>query len=304
MHIFVTGGTGFIGQALCGELYRRGEQVTVLSRRPETVTQRLGLPVEAVASPDYLRDHPVDVVINLAGVPIADRRWSEPRKQLLHDSRVALTQQLVDAIAAAPNPPRVLVSASAVGYYGDGGNQPLDEQGRVHPEYTHELCAAWESAALQAEELGLRVCILRIGLVIGPGGGFLARMLLPFRLGLGGRLGSGQQWMSWVHREDLLRMILYLLAHKTLRGVFNGTAPEPVRNSEFTLSLARQLGRPAVLPVPAPVLRLGMGEMSRLLLTGQRVLPRRLLDAGFEFHYPALDAALADVLQADQPHGR
>lgn len=303
MHIFVTGGTGFIGKALCGELCRRGERVTVLSRRPDTVTQRTGLPLEATGSPDYLRDNAVDVVINLAGIPIADRRWSDARKQQLHDSRVSLTQELVAAMAAAPRPPALLVSASAVGYYGDGGDLLLDEQGRVYQEYTHELCADWEQAALQAEELGLRVAILRIGLVVGAGGGFLGRMLTPFRFGLGGRIGTGQQWMSWVHREDLVRMILYLVAHKTLRGVFNGTAPEPVRNSEFTLSLAQQLGRPAVLPVPATVLRLGLGEMSRLLLTGQRVVPRRLLDAGFEFHYPDLAAALAEVLEEQSSVG-
>lgn len=303
MHIFVTGGTGFIGKALCGELCRRGENVTVLSRRPDTVAERTGLPVAAAASPDYLRDHPVDAVINLAGIPIADRRWSDARKQQLYDSRVTLTRQLVAAMAAAPRPPGVLVSASAVGYYGDGGDQLLDEEGRFHLEYTHQLCAAWEDAALQAEELGLRVAILRIGLVVGAGGGFLARMLMPFRLGLGGRIGSGEQWMSWVHREDLVRMMLYLLAHKPLRGVFNGTAPEPVRNRDFSRSLARQLGRPAVLPVPATALRLGMGEMSRLLLTGQRVIPRRLLDAGFDFHYPALSAALAEVLEANSHNG-
>jgi uncharacterized protein (TIGR01777 family) len=298
MRLFITGGTGFVGSALCRSLVARGDELTLVSRKVETAQQRVGVPVTAVPSVADICAKPVDAVINLAGVPIADRRWSEDRKRELYASRIDLTNQLIDALAQQQQQhrPKVLVSASAVGYYGDCGSRELDEDSRPQQEFTHELCAAWEQAALRAEDLGIRVCIVRIGLVLGPGGGILKRMLTPFRLGLGGRLGSGEQWMSWVHRDDLVRITLYLLDHDTLRGVFNGTAPAPLRNRDFSLVLARQLGRPAALPVPATVLKLGLGEMSRLLLTGQRVIPRRLLDAGFEFHYPEFKAALEHII--------
>lgn len=296
MRLFITGGTGFVGSALCRSLVARGDDLTLLSRKVKTAQQRVGVTVAAVPSVADVSTKPVDAVINLAGLPIADRRWSESRKKELFASRIDLTNQLIDELAQQQTRPKLLISASAVGYYGDCGSRQLDEDSRPQQEYTHELCAAWEQAALRAEDLGIRVCIVRIGLVLGPGGGILKRMLTPFRLGLGGRLGSGEQWMSWVHRDDLVRIILYLLDHETLRGVFNATAPEPLRNRDFSLLLARQLRRPAVLPLPAPVLKLGLGEMSRLLLTGQRVIPSRLLDAGFEFHYPEFKAALDDII--------
>jgi uncharacterized protein (TIGR01777 family) len=234
----------------------------------------------------------MDAVVNLAGLPIADRRWSEKRKRALYASRVDLTKQLVDALAEQEKPPKVLVSASAVGFYGDGGDSLLDEQSRPHPDFSHDLCAAWEAAALRAEKLGMRVCIIRIGLVMGPGGGMLRRMLPAFKLGLGGRMGSGQQWMSWVSLQDLVQMIVYLMDHATLQGIFNGTAPNPVRNSEFTSELASVLGRPAKIPVPAPALKLALGEMSQLMLEGQRVIPARLQQAGFTFSHPTLREAL------------
>ena len=183
----------------------------------------------------------LDAVVNLAGLPIADRRWTVKRKQALYASRVDLTNQLIDALAEQKHRPKVLVSASAIGYYGDGGDRVLDERSRPHPEFSHELCAAWEAAAMRAEGLGIRVCIIRIGLVMGPNGGMLKRLLPVFKLGAGGRLGSGQQWMSWVSLQDLVRAIEYLLDHDTLQGVFNATAPNPVRNNEFTDELAQVL---------------------------------------------------------------
>ncbi len=296
MDIFITGATGFVGSALCQTLAARGDKLTALSRQVNTAQERAGAPLTVVSSPAVLRYTSADAVINLAGLPVAGRLWSESRKKALYASRVDLTHQLVEAMAQREHRPKVLISASAVGYYGDCGSRLVDENTKPHPEYTHELCSAWEQAALRAEELGIRVCIVRIGLVLGPNGGLLKQMSTPFRLGLGGRLGSGEQWMSWIHRDDLVRAILYLLDRGTLRSVFNATAPNPVRNRDFSQILARQLRRPALLPLPAALLRVSLGEMSRLLLGGQRVLPRRLQDGGFEFHYPDFTAALQDII--------
>ncbi len=292
MNVFITGGTGFVGSALSQTLAGRSDQLTVLTRNAGNAQQRVGVPINAVESLADANLPSMDAVVNLAGLPIADRRWSEKRKRALYASRVDLTKQLVDALAEQEKPPKVLVSASAVGFYGDGGDSLLDEQSRPHPDFSHDLCAAWEAAALRAEKLGMRVCIIRIGLVMGPGGGMLRRMLPAFKLGLGGRMGSGQQWMSWVSLQDLVQMIVYLMDHATLQGIFNGTAPNPVRNSEFTSELASVLGRPAKIPVPAPALKLALGEMSQLMLEGQRVIPARLQQAGFTFSHPTLREAL------------
>ena len=297
MNLFITGGTGFIGAALSQALQQQGHRVTVLSRDAAAAQVRLGEHVSVVDSLRALQQTPVDAVINLAGLPIADRRWTEARKAALRASRVDFTHRLVDAMAQAAIKPGVLVSASAIGYYGDQANRLVDEYTEPREEFTHALCREWEQAALRAESLGIRVCILRLGLVIGPDGGFVKRMLPPFKMGLGGKLGTGQQWMSWVHRNDVQRMVAYLLAHETLQGVFNGVAPRPVRNEEFTQTLAGLLHRPAKAPVPAAILQLSMGEMSQLLLTGQRVVPSRLLEAGFEFQHERVETALQDILR-------
>lgn len=298
MNVLITGGTGFVGSALSQKLAGRGEQLTVLTRDVGTAQRRVGTAVNAVASLDDAEWPALDAVVNLAGLPIADRRWSEKRKQALYASRVDLTNQLVDALAQQEQRPRVLVSASAIGFYGDGGDSLLDERSRPHPDFSHELCAAWETAAERAEKLGIRVCIIRIGLVMGPGGGMLKRMVPGFKLGLGGRLGSGRQWMSWVSLQDLVEMIVYLMDHETLGGVFNATAPNPVRNSEFTSELATVLKRPAKVPVPAAALKLALGEMSQLMLAGQRVIPARLQQAGFTFRHPTLREALVYSLES------
>ncbi len=292
MKALITGGTGFVGSALCHKLVGRGDEISVLTRNNATAQRRIGVPVTAVESAGDANLAALDAVVNLAGLPIADRRWSDKRKQALYASRVGLTNQLLDALAEQKHRPRVLVSASAIGYYGDGGDSILDEQSRPHPEFSHELCAAWEAAAMRAEDLGIRVCIIRIGLVMGPNGGMLKRLLPVFKLGAGGRLGSGQQWMSWVSLQDLVRIIVYLLDHDTLHGIFNATAPNPVRNIEFTDELAQVLNRPSMLPVPAPFLKLALGEMSQLMLAGQRVIPKRLEQAGFDFSHSTLREAL------------
>lgn len=293
----ITGGSGFIGNALCRKLVASGAAVDVLSRDPARTARLLPAGTRIVNRLDELRpDGPIDAVINLAGEPIADRRWSPGRRQQLLDSRIALTDELVDWIETLQPRPRVLLSASAVGFYGDQGDIIVSEDSPPHAEFQHELCARWEQSAVIARELGLRVVIARIGLVVGPGGGFLRRLLPPFRLGLGGPIGSGRQWMSWIHRDDLLALFEWLLSRSDLDGAFNATAPTPVSNREFAQTLGRVLHRPAVLPLPAFVLRTAFGEMSRLLLTGQRVLPARAVAAGFTFRFPDLESALRDAL--------
>ncbi|MGR8933597.1 MAG: TIGR01777 family oxidoreductase [Gammaproteobacteria bacterium] len=297
MNILLTGGTGFIGAALCRALSSDAHSLTVLSRKPATVALRCGENVKAVERLDaFGTDKHFDAIINLAGEGIADARWSDSRKKLLRDSRIGVTAELIRYIDRVEKKPKVLISGSAVGYYGDQGDKALDEQTPGHDEFSHRLCAEWEQTARQAENYGVRVCIIRTGLVIAAGGGFLQRLLPPFKLGMGGRLGSGKQWMSWIHRDDYIAIVKWLLAKPEWQGVFNGTAPHPVTNAEFTCSLAKLLRRPALLPVPAIALKLLLGEMADLLLGGQRALPVRLQQAGFTFQYPELQDALCEAL--------
>lgn len=298
MRILVTGGTGFIGRSLCSNLLANGHDVAVLTRSPDRVPRLLGPRVAVVHDLQTLReDQPLDAIISLAGAPIFGRRWSDDRKQALWDSRVGLTEQLIDYIRTTSTKPRVLLGGSAIGYYGSQGDRLLDETSDTTDDFSHRLCAAWEEAAARAEDFGVRVCRLRTGLVLGPHGGLLQRMLLPFRLGLGGRLGDGRQWMSWIHLDDHVRAIVALLTDDTLSGAFNFTAPNPVTNAEFTATLARLLHRPALCHLPAGLLRLAFGEMAELLLGSQRVIPRRLHEAGFEFLYPSLEFALNTVIR-------
>jgi uncharacterized protein (TIGR01777 family) len=298
MRIFITGGTGFIGKALCKILLQAGHQLTVLSRNPQTVAMKCGAGVEALGSlSDWTPDQRFDAVINLAGEPIIGPRWTERRKQILWDSRITLTGQLLEAIARAEVKPAVLISGSAIGVYGDQGDTVLDEKSPGHDGFGQRLCTAWETSAEQAKALGLRVCILRTGLVIGKQGGFLQKMQLPFKLGLGGRIGDGRQWMSWIHLDDHVAMTMFLLNSPSLAGAFNATAPHPVTNAEFTECLATLLKRPALLPVPAWLLRLGAGEMAELLLGSQRALPQRMQTENFRFAFETLEPALREVLE-------
>jgi uncharacterized protein (TIGR01777 family) len=237
-----------------------------------------------------------DAIINLAGEPIFGPRWTAQRKRVLWNSRIGLTEKLVAYIGAAKRKPSVLISGSAIGYYGDRGDTIVDESVGCGDDFGASLCSAWERAAQAAEQHGVRVCLLRTGLVIGQNGGFLQRMLLPFRLGLGGQIGDGRQWMSWVHLADHVAMTVMLLSSPQLSGPFNATAPNPVTNLEFTQSLARMLKRPAIFPVPTVFLRLVLGEMASLLLSSQRVIPVRMVEAKFNFAFGALDDALRDVL--------
>ncbi|MDX1755624.1 MAG: TIGR01777 family oxidoreductase [Marinobacter sp.] len=295
----LTGGTGFIGQKLCHTLSHKGYHLTVFSRQaPEDVKTLCGH-VETVSSLAELSGQPgFDIVINLAGEGIADKRWSPSRKRQLRNSRIALTEDLVDIIGTWPNPPKAMVSGSAVGFYGDQGERPVTEHTPPNDEFTHQLCRDWEAAAQRLTEAGVRVCISRTGLVVGPAGGFLQRMLPPFRLGLGGKLGSGKQFMPWVHRDDVVNALIWMAETETASGAYNVVSPNPARNAEFTACLARVLKRPAFLPAPSFALRAALGEMARLLLTGQNAVPQRLLDEAFEFSFPELEPALRDAVRA------
>ncbi len=297
MRILITAGTGLIGRHLCKAFLTDGHQLTVLSRRPETVAVRCGAAVQAMATLDeWLPERAFDAVINLAGEPIVDAYWSAKRKQALWDSRVTLTGKLVQRIAAVRQKPTVLLSGSAVGYYGNRGDTDLDETASAGSDFAANLCRAWEEAALAVEQQGVRVCLLRTGLILSESGGLLGRMLLPFKLGLGARLGDGRQWMSWVHIDDYVAMVRHLLRDEQMHGPFNMTAPQPVTNAQFTHTLARTLKRPAVLVAPRMMLRLAMGERSALLLEGQCVLPAKLTEAGCRFKFPQLGGALDDLL--------
>ena len=295
MDILLTGGTGLLGRALCAALGKAGHQLSVLSRRPDHVAARCGREVRALGSLDeWLPSQHFDAVINLAGAPIIDWPWTAARKQLIWASRVGATERLVAAIQRAERKPRVLLSGSAIGYYGDCGDTPCSDATAtaIAHDFGARLCTAWEAAARQLDDSSVRVCLLRTGLVLAQEGGLLARMRLPFLLGMGGKLGDGQQWMSWIQREDWVAAVLHLLQDETARGAFNLVSPQPVRNAAFTAALAAALNRPAILPMPASVLKLLLGDRAYLLLGGQQVLPARLLAAGFHFTHPEIAEAL------------
>ena len=298
MHILITGGTGLIGRQLCKTLLAEGHALTVLSRNPGSVTAKCGTGVLAMASLDeWQADRNFDAVINLAGEPIVDARWTVQRKQVLWGSRVTLTEDLVRHIASARRKPGVLLSGSAIGYYGDRGDTPLDENAKAGADFPARLCKSWEVAALAAEASGVRVCLLRTGLVLSRKGGLLGRMRLPFRLGLGARLGNGKQWMSWIHMDDYVAIVLRLLHDEQASGPYNLTAPQPATNRKFTSTLAQILHRPAPFVFPAWFLKAVMGERACLLQDGQKVLPQRIGSAGYRFAFARLADALQDLLR-------
>lgn len=295
--LLITGGTGFLGHALVKQWLERGYSVTMLSRQPQAAMTLFGNAIQAVSALEALpSDSRFDAVINLAGEPIFAGRWTAVRKQRMRDSRIKLTEALVAFIGRLQVKPEVLVSGSAIGVYGNQGDTLLTEDSPGIADFGQQLCADWEQAALQAEHFGVRVCLIRTGLVLGQDGGMLQRMLPAFRLGLGGRLGDGKQWMSWIHRNDWLAIVDTLLENSSLRGAFNATAPNALTNAEFTRILASQLRRPALMPMPATILKLSLGEMAELVLGSQRVVPERLLAADFDFRFPHLDTALQQIL--------
>lgn len=296
LRVLLSGGTGLIGRTLCRALVARGAEVRVYSRQPEMVPELCGETVQGLGAGDIL---PVsDVFINLAGEPILERRWSSRRKRVLTDSRVTLTERLVQRLSQQAKPPQLVLSGSAIGYYGASGDRPRNETAPPGEDFSAELCLAWERAAKKAESFGARVCHLRTGLVLSTDGGMLMHLLPSFRLGLGAEIGSARQWMSWIHLDDYIDALLFLLENERMSGAYNLTAPEPVTNREFCRTLADALGTKVRLSVPSGVLRLRLGEAAFLLLNGQRVLPERLQSAGFVFQYPELPAAIAALLAA------
>jgi uncharacterized protein len=298
-HLLVTGATGFVGRRMVEALTAGGHDVTVLTRDSRSVCV-LQPPFRVVTSLEQIRsDAVIDGIINLAGEPIADGLWTRPRRRRILRSRLRVTRDVVRLIARLERRPGVLVSGSAIGWYGSWQDEALTEFDGGKLCFTHRICDAWERAAIRARSLGVRVVLLRTGLVLGIDGGVLSRLLVPFEYGLGGPIGSGSQWMSWIERDDLVRLIAHILATPRLGGPVNATAPEPVRNITFVRELARALNRPARLRTPASLLRRLAGSFAdELLIGGQRVLPAKAEDSGFQFRHGTLSSALAVLLGA------
>lgn len=297
-HVLVTGGTGFIGARLVEALVAGGHFVTVLTRNPRNADE-LAQPVRVITSLDQIhREDRFNAIVNLAGDPVASGLWTKAKRARIIESRVQMTNALNHLIERLDHKPDCLINGSAVGWYGMRGDEVLAENADSAPAFTHDVCDRWEQAALRAEQSGVRVVVLRIGLVLGVGGGILAKLLTPFEFGGGARLGDGQQWMSWIEHDDMVRVIIFAMA-SDIRGPVNATAPEPVRNAVFTKALAGALRRPAVLALPAWLLRTALGDMGReTMLCGQRVVPARLLEQGFAFRHPRIEPILRDITGA------
>jgi uncharacterized protein len=293
MHYLITGGTGFIGKNLVNSLLQDGHQETILSRKKGKINQKSTI-VQSLL--EISLDEKIDHIINLAGEPIANKKWSQKQKEILINSRLEVTKKIIELISKLKHKPSTLISASAIGFYGSQQDEELDENSPSKIEFTNQLCKIWEEKALEANKYNVRTCIARFGVVLGKKGGALAKMLPAFKFGLGGKIGNGNQFMSWVHLEDVVLAIKFLIDNPKVSGVFNLTSPNPVRNSEFTKILAKTLQRPAFFDMPNLVIKILFGEMGETLLaSGQKVMPRNLLSAGFEFKFKNLEEALKNI---------
>jgi uncharacterized protein len=312
LRVTVTGASGLVGNALVGALRARGAEVTVLSRDPDRARSALDPgaagPAQVLAWDPMREPAPAealtgrDCVLHLAGEPVA-QRWSAKAKRAIRDSRVIGTRNLVEGLRLADRPgigprPRTLISSSAIGYYGAHGEEPLDEETPPGTDFLAQVCVAWEREASMASELGMRVVQVRTGVVLDSRGGALAKMLPPFRLGVGGPVAGGRQYVSWIHAEDLVEMMLAAREHESWIGPINATAPEPVANRDFAKLLGRVLGRPAFLPVPALALEVLYGRMAEIITTGARAVPAKALVLGYEFRHPELERALRAAIAA------
>ncbi len=298
MKVAITGATGLVGTALCDSLHEDGIEILALTRGGRSLPSYLQ-PVQWNPSGGEIDAGPLegtDVVVHLAGESIANR-WTRPHKERIRSSRVDGTRHLVNGLRQLDVPPSLLISASAIGFYGDRGDEELDESSRPGTGFLPEVCQAWESEVARASDIGIRPVSLRIGVVLSSRGGALGQMLLPFKMGMGGPLGSGKQWLSWIHIEDVVGITRFIMDQPEASGTFNTTAPEPVRQADFARSLGQALGRPAFLPAPSFALKLALGEMSQLLLEGQKVHPQRLMNMGYKFKQPALAPALKHLIQ-------
>jgi uncharacterized protein (TIGR01777 family) len=290
MNVLVAGGTGFIGRPLVAALVERGDVVTVVSRDPAGA--RTTGPKQASHRGWLPELDAYDAVVNLAGANIFGRRWSASYRRLIRESRVQSTRRIVDAILAAKDPPRVLVNGSAVGYYGDRGSELLPDTATPGTDTMAQVCRAWEE---EAGRCPVRTVLLRTGVVLGRDGGALRRMQTPFRLGLGGPIGFGLRYFPWIHRDDLVGLILFAIDHEDVRGALNGVAPGPVRNAAFTRALGRALHRPTLFPVPPLALRLAFGQVAQVLTASQRCIPEAALRHGYVFRHPDIDGALSRI---------
>lgn len=308
MNILITGGTGFIGSALSQEFSSSGHKVIIASRRKtppklENI-EIVRWDIQTPLSSEIMSG--IDAVINLAGESIASGRWTKRRKELILSSRINTTRALVESMKQiSPNPsllkgdkgglPKVLISASAIGYYGPHGDEYVTEDTPPASDFLAEVCKGWEEEALKAQEFGVRVVLIRIGGVLESDGGALPVMAIPFKFFLGGSIGNGRQWFSWIHRDDVVGIIKYALENESLSGPVNATAPQPVTNKEFSSAIGKALGRPSWFSVPGFVVKLTLGELGGILLTGQRVLPEKALKAGYQFKYPEINEALRAI---------
>lgn len=296
--IMITGGTGFIGRALIGLLIERGYEICVLTRNLTLAAKILPVGVSLIDNLNMLKGHLPEVLVNLAGEPLAGRRWSPESKQLFRLSRIGFTNELFAFFAGQGVYPARVISGSAIGYYGNCDDRLVDEREPAGRDFAAELCRDWELVAKQFEHVGSGLCLLRTGIVLGAGGGALKQMLPAFRAGLGGPMGSGEQFMSWIHIEDMARLILFLIERPAIVGPINAVSSQSVTNRDFAATLANILRRPALIRIPSFALRLMFGEMAEtLLLSSQRILPTRALASGFEFHYPQLSGALENLLK-------
>jgi uncharacterized protein (TIGR01777 family) len=307
MRVFVTGGTGLVGKLLVKKLRERGDHVVLLTRRPETVklqwgegggvaiTIIAGDPVQPGPWMDAFKD--CDAVVHLAGEGIFNRRWSQAFKDLIYSSRIKGTDNIVAALGKTPNAPaKMLISASAIGYYGPHDDEELTEESPGGNDFLAKVCIDWEKAAQPATVHGVRLVLLRTGVVLDKSGGALAKMLTPFKVCVGGPIGSGKQWMSWIHNDDEVGLILLALDHAEINGPLNAVAPQPVTNKDFGHALGKVLGRPSFMPTPAFALRVMLGESAQIITTGQKVLPKKALAAGYAFRFTEVEAALRDLL--------
>ncbi len=295
MKVLITGGTGFIGSPLAKELRDVGHDVIITTRRKSDSKDTITWNPPNLIPQDLISE--IDAVINLAGEAIAPKRWTEERKKLIFTSRIDTTRALVKSIEKSDKKPKVLISASAVGYYGPRDEEPVNEYTSPSSGYLGSVCLQWEAEAQKAEDFGLRVVRIRIGGVLAADGGLLAQMIGPFKFFAGGPIGDGKQWFSWIHRDDVIGIIKYAIENELVAGPVNATAPNQVTNREFSKALGKALNRPAILTLPAFAVKLALGELASVILTGQRVVPQKILEAGYEFKYLDIDEALKAIFK-------
>ncbi|MFV0418574.1 MAG: TIGR01777 family oxidoreductase [Dysgonomonas sp.] len=297
MRILITGGTGLIGSMLVRNLLRQGHKLTVLTRDTIKAKQKFSDEVEVCETLDFIDTlDGYNAIINLAGEPMLGKRWTERQKEKLCNSRWDITERLTHLIKKSNNPPKIFISGSAIGYYGAQDNKVLDENAPFRDDFTHQLCEKWERMALDAQSERTRVCIIRTGIVLSKEGGMLPAMLLPFRLGLGATFGKGNQYISWIHIQDMVNAIIFMLDMPEARGVFNVTAPNPVTNKRFANVLSTTIYRPRLFRIPSFLLKMIIGESATMITEGQRVVPKRLLELHFRFVFEHLDESLKDII--------